>query len=203
MRLVLACLSLLSLATIPVAAHADTVDVMTVTGEGHTWTFDFPTVETFTYPANLALFIPGLTPLSATLDGASIAPTEIFFHATQNISGPFGQIITPSGSLLDISSPSGPFTDPVTLQTYYAYTSTFFTGQTVFGTETVFSGGIFSTAPFTIVVNAQQQSTAPTPEPSGLILLATALIAMTAFLPRPMHNSLSKRRKGPPISLMS
>ena len=181
MRLVLACLSLLFLATIPVAAHADTLDVMTVTGNGHTWTFDFPSIETFTYPINLPLFIPGLTPTSATLDGASIAPTAIFFHAFQNISGPFGQIITPSGTVLDILSSTGPYTDPVTLQTYYAYTSTFFTGQTLSGTETVFNGNGLSTVPFTITVDAQQSTT---PEPSSLVLLGTGILGFAGLIRR-------------------
>lgn len=183
MRLVLVCLSLLSLATIPATAHADTLDVMTVTGNGHTWTFDFPTIETFTYPINLPLFIPALTPLSATLDGASITPTEIFFHSFQNISGPFGLIITPSGSVLDILSSTGPFTDPVTLQTYFVYTSTFFTGRSLVGTETVFNGGTVSTVPFTIVVDAQQ-TPAPTPEPSGLVLLGTGILGFAGLIRR-------------------
>lgn len=181
MRASVAALLLLSASTIPLAAHADTLDVMTVTGNGHTWTFDFPSIQTFTYPINIPLFIPGLTPLSATFDGASIPPTAIFLHNFQNISGPFGQIITPGG-LLDVLSMSGPFTDPVTLQSYYAYTSTLFTGS-FFGTEVVSGPNGQSVVPFTISVGVEQQSTA-TPEPSSLFLLATALLATLVLVRR-------------------
>jgi hypothetical protein len=176
LRSTVAALLLASAAILPLAAHADTLDVMTVTGNGHTWTFDFPLTQTFTYPANLPLFIPGLTPLSATLDGASIAPGEIFFHNFQNISGPFGQIITPGAGVLDILSVSGPYTNPVTMQSFYAYTSTLFNG-TFNGTE--FNG--ITTVPFTISV---EQSTAPTPEPSSLALLATGILSFAALIKR-------------------
>jgi hypothetical protein len=182
LRSTVAALLLASAAILPLAAHADTLDVMAVTGNGHTWTFDFPLTQTFTYPTNLPLFIPGLTPLSATLDGASITPTEIFFHNFQNITGPFGQIITPGGGVLEILSSSGPYTDPVTLQSYYAYTSTFFIGSFP-GTETVFNGSTVTTVPFTIST-AQQQSTTPTPEPSSLALLGTGILGFAGLIKR-------------------
>ena len=47
MRPLLAGLLLLASSTIPLAAHADTFDVMIVTGNGHTWSFDFPTIQNY------------------------------------------------------------------------------------------------------------------------------------------------------------
>ena len=181
LRSTVATLLLASASILPLAAHADTLDVMTVTGNGHTWTFDFPSIQNFTYPTNLALFVPGLTPLSATLDGASVAPTQVFFHNFENLSGTFGQIITPSAGLLDILSVTGPFTNPANpFQSYYAYTSTLFTG-TYFGTEFVSGPNGGSTVPFTISVGTQ---TTATPEPSSLILLGTGILGFAGVIRR-------------------
>ena len=178
MRPTTAVLLLLAASALPLAAHADTVDVMTVTGNGHTWTFDFPQIVSFTYPTGLGLFIPTLTPLSATLDGASITPTPIGFHPLANLTGPFGQIIG-SGGPLDVLSSSGPYTNPMTSQTYYAYTATWFIGGPyVAGTETIFDGNSFRQVYFTL--DMEPQSTTATPEPSSLYLLATAGVALLA-----------------------
>ena len=181
-RSTVAALLLASASILPLAAHADTVDIMTVTGNGHTWTFDFPSIETFTYPANLPLFVPGLAPLSATLDGASIAPGEVFFHNFQNISGTFGQILTPSGGLLDVLSVTGPYPDPANpFQSYYAYTSTLFTGS-IPGIEVVSGPNGQSVIPFTITV--EQQSATATPEPSSLALLTTGFLGFAGLIKR-------------------
>lgn len=180
MRSTVAALLLASASILPLAAHADTLDVMTVTGNGHTWIFDFPSVETFDYSLSLAQFIPGLTPLSATLDGASVTPTELFFHpGGLNIIGPFGTLMYLN--VLDILSTYGPFVDSQFPGGYDEYTSTFLTGTwPAFGTE--FNGTTVTTVDYT--VNIQQESVTVTPEPPGLILLVTALIAMTALLRR-------------------
>lgn len=200
MRATLTALVLLSASALTLAAHADTVDVMTVTGNGHTYTFDFPLVETFTYPTNLVLFVPGFTPLSETIDGASVTPTEIFIHPDQNISGPFGQVML-SFNVLDFLSFSGPYTDPSTLQTYDIYTTAFYTGSwDAFGTAII--NGVFTNVVYDI--NIQQESTTtPTPEPPGLLLLATAGLAFTAFARNPCTTLGADTPKGPPVSPIS
>lgn len=184
MRAKLAALLLLAASALPLAARADTFDVMTVSGNGHTWVFDFPTVENFTYPTNLVLFVPGFTPLSETIDGASVTPTEIFIHPDQNISGPFGQLMIHNNPL-NFLSVSGPFTDPSTLQSYLAYTATFVTGSFT-GTEYVYNGNNNLTFT-TFDIDIEQQSVAATPEPPALPLLATAGIAIAAFRRRIAH----------------
>lgn len=185
MRATVAALLLASASILPLAARADTVDVMTVTGNGHTWTFDFPTVETIDYAVNLAQFIPSLTPLSENLDGAPVTPTSISFHpGGMNISGPFGTLM--DVNVLAIQSVSGPFVDSQFPGGYDIYTMTFDIGTfPAFGT--IFNGTAPQTIDFT--VNVQQESVTATPEPSGLILLATALLGMTALLRRSLVHS--------------
>jgi hypothetical protein len=183
MRAMVAALLLLSASALPGAAHADTVDVMTVSGGGHTYIFDYPLVETFDYPATVAQFVPGLTPLSETIDGASVTPTELFFHpGGQNIIGPFGTIMYLN--VLDILSFTGPYYDQTYPGGYSIYSTTFDIGTwPAFGTTFTGSGAMF----VDYTVNIQAESITATPEPPGLILLATALIAMFAFLRRASH----------------
>ncbi|HVG26072.1 MAG TPA: hypothetical protein VM865_00595 [Acidobacteriaceae bacterium] len=184
MRAPLAVALLAAATLLPRAARADTVQVMTVTGNGHTWTFDFPLIQTFTYPTNLPLFVPVLTPLSETFDGASVTPEGIYVHAGQNILGSFGQLITNSYPL-DILSSSGPYGDPFTRQSYYdIYTATWFPGG--FGAYGTFVTSTTVTyVPYSFVI--QQQTTAPTPEPPAFLLLATAGIAVSAWRRRLAH----------------
>lgn len=179
MRATLAALLLLTASALPLAAHADTVDIMAVTGNGHTYTFDFPTIETFTYPTNLAQFIPGFTPLSETIDGASVTPTEIFIHVGVNMSGPFGTL-SPA-NVLDILSNSGPYTDPTMLQTYDIYTATFILGSTI-SYGTAFNDGVVTYPVYDISI--RQEDVTATPEPSSLILLATTVVGFAAFARR-------------------
>ena len=181
MRAALATLVALAAAVLPAAAHADTVDVMTVTGGGHTYVFDFPSVETIHYQANLAQFVPGLTPLSASIDGTSVTPTNVFFHpGGLNIIGPFGTIMYLN--VLQILSETGPYFDnPAFPQGYDTYTAAFVTGSwPAFGST--FNGGNVVITDFTVSI--QPQSVTTTPEPSSLLLLATGALGAFAALKR-------------------
>lgn len=177
MRATVAALLLLSASALPVAAHAETLDVMTVTGNGQTYVFDFPSLETFTYPLGIPQFIPGLTPVSETLDGASVTPTELYFHpGGENIIGPFGTIMYLN--VLDVLSYTGPYNDPDGPGEYDIYTSTFDLGTwDVY--DTGLSGNGYTIMPYTVSI--EEETVTDTPEPSALLLLATALLATIAL----------------------
>lgn len=180
MRGRLAALLLVVAAAVPVAACADSVDVMTVSGGGQTWTFDFPAVETFDYSLGLAQFVPGLTPVSETVNGVSVTPTELFFHpGGMNMTGPFGTLMYIN--VLDVLSSSGPFVDAQFPGGYDQYTSTFYTG-TFTGYGVTFNGTGPVTTDFSVSI--QQVSAAAAPELSGLALLGTGVLGLVGVVKR-------------------
>lgn len=77
MRLVLASLSLLSLATLPIAAHADTVDNFVLTGNGHTVTWSLPALESI--PSNSPQVNSVTFPTTLTVDNVTQSPSDVTF----------------------------------------------------------------------------------------------------------------------------
>jgi hypothetical protein len=172
MRATVAALLLLAASALPLTARADTVDVFTLTGNGHTEVLTFPAIVAFAYPS-VPIFVPGIAPLSETIDGVNVPITNIqtvYFHdGNQTIMGDFGTLFP--ASLLEVLSSSGPFTYPNSFQTYYDYTATFHSGT--FGVYSLSEGSSYPTYSLSV----QQESTTATPEPSSLLLLATGLPA--------------------------
>ena len=185
MRVALACLSLLSLAAIPLTAAADPVDNFTLTGNGNTFTWSLPATQTYPDLPHLG-FIDFLTTI--TLNGATQTTADVGFYTP----------ISTLGASLFVPGIADTLDGPIFTELG--------PGPTGFVTVT-FDLGIFNLedfhfgpnpgpppppTPYTLVIT-QQESVTNTPEPPGLTLLATALIAMTAFLRRSGRKALARR----------
>jgi hypothetical protein len=79
-------------------AYADTMDLFTLIGGGHTQAWILPAVETFTYPA-IPIFVPTFTPIYESVDGVPVTPSTIVFYPPGR-----GLTLGVSGSTLSGSS---------------------------------------------------------------------------------------------------
>jgi hypothetical protein len=179
---------LASALSLPLAAHADTLDLFTITGTPDPL-FGGPSTMTFTLPASPdaiesigaggvdgGFFIPGTFPV--TIDGQASTASFDFLSANLLFIGPGLTISAPSlgnftlvGALLYDGSSSDP---------------TFKTGT--FNLREFIGSG---TNPYTLTITPE---TADAPEPSTLILLGTgtlSLIGFAAWRKRTLHSSIA------------
>jgi hypothetical protein len=170
MRPLLAGLLLFATSTLPLAAHADS-DLFSLTGGGNVSTWTLPSVVNFTIPDGLGPFY-SVFPITLTTNGVA-SNTSVLFEE--------GNIVTLSvGGLQIINMPY--VMNPTFVSnngTVSSYTATFDLGTFTGGVE-AFSNGTVNYVPYSLTIAAQQ--TAPTPEPSSLILLATGLLAAAPTL---------------------
>lgn len=173
MRPLFAGLLLLSASTIPLAAHADTLDLFTLTGGGNTSTWTLPSVVSFTVRDGLGPFYSTF-PITLTTNGVSTNTTVTFEE---------GNIVTLTvGELAIINMPY--VMNPTFVSdngSVSSYTATFDLNSFSGGAYVSSSNGT-SYIPYTLTI--QPDAPAATPEPSGLILLATAILAAAPTLRR-------------------
>ena len=166
-------------AVLPAAAHADTTDLFTLTQGSLTATWTLPATNTITQPFE-PLLILGFMPLSESINGVSVIPQEIYIHDGFNLSGSFGTIGTGyMPHILQIVA-SSPFYDMSTGQEMATYNTQFLNGTFTGLTQT----GLGAFTPFTLTIGPEAPATTPTPEPSSLLLLATAALGAIATLKR-------------------
>ena len=173
MRPLPAGLLVLAASFLALAAHADTLDLFTLTGGGNTSTWTLPSPINFTYH-NEPQFVPTF-PITLTTNGVSTNSSVTFEygHVANLIVGGLQIINFPSVLNATQLSNDG---------TVSTYTGTFDTGSFSGGVETFGTGGL-TYVPYTLTI-APQQQTNPTPEPSTWVLLATALFAFFSFARR-------------------
>src|SRR5579875_3921500 len=86
MRRVHACLSLLALAALPLTAAAVPVDNFTLTGNGNTFTWSLPAIETYPDLPHLGYIV---FPTTVTLNGTTQTYGDVgFYTASGGIAGP-------------------------------------------------------------------------------------------------------------------
>jgi hypothetical protein len=157
-------------------AYADTMDLFTLTGGGHTQVWLFPAVETFTYP-EVPIFVPAFTPISQSQDGVPVInPLAIaFFPPGRGLTLQYPLLSGPS--VIDVLSSSGPYFDPHDYEGYFIDTLTFTPGT--FSVLSAFTPGM-PQIPYSLTITPV--SGPATPEPSTITLLLTG--ACTLFAAR-------------------
>ncbi len=176
MRSLLAGLLLLA-ASFPLAAHADTVDLFTLTGGGNTSAWTLPSPINFSVH-NEPQFVPTF-PITLVTNGVPANSTVTFEF------GHVANLLVGGLAIINIPSVLNPtlLTDDGTISTY---TGTFDLG-TFNGLVQVFSNNSLTYVPYTLTI-ASQQDASPTPEPSSLLLLATGLAAALVPLRRRLSS---------------
>ena len=174
MRSALATFIALAASILPAAAHADTVDLFTLTTGASVSTWTLPSVVSFTYPDRIPQFLPNF-PITLITNGVSTSTSVTFEynHAANLIVGDLWVYGGPSFLMTTGVGDNG---------TFSSYTGTFDLGTFYAGYVYGLSGNNLTEIPATLTI--VQQATAPTPEPSSLLLLATASLASLAALKR-------------------
>lgn len=178
MRSTVAALLLLSAAVLPLTAAADPVDTFTLTGNGNTYTWSLPATETYPDYPHLGYID---FPATVTINGATQTTGDVGFYTIFGIAGPDlfvpGIADTLYGQWLAVLGPGPTGYVDVTFDL-----GTFGLDDYHFGPTNPPGQPPPSPTPYTLTVT--QQDVAATPEPSALILLATALFAVIPFLRR-------------------
>jgi hypothetical protein len=185
MRSLFGLAALASVLTLPLAAHADTIDDFLLTGGGHTIAYSLPATNTFPYSTSIEFFY---TYATATIDGVPgyllhggydaipsavgtlqlFVPEAIFGYQTILFQGP--QLVG-SPFLVPSADPNNPFD----------YAATF-----IPGTYSLVGEGMSPSlppgpdVPYTLTITPQT-ATAVTPEPPSLALLTTGVFGLLGF----------------------
>lgn len=181
MRSLFVALALLSAAALPLTAAADPVDNFTLTGNGNTFTWSLPANETYPDLPHLGYIV---FPTTVTMNGATQTYADVGFDTIFGVAGP------------DLSVPG------IADVLYGQWLTVFGPGPTGYVGVT-FDLGTFALddyhfgpyndppppTPYSLTIT--QSDPATTPEPSALILLATALLAAIPFLRRHVTRELS------------
>lgn len=172
-----------SILTIPLAAHADTIDDFLLTGGGHTISYSYPATSTF---PNLEYIYTGAL---ATIDGVPDYPLTAAYNSNP---GPFItlQLYVPEAVF---GYPMLQFQGPQLLSTVLVPADPFdpfnpFNLETTFipGTYSLIGEGVFPGQPegpdvaYTLSITPETP-TAATPEPSSVFLLATGVFGLLGF----------------------
>jgi hypothetical protein len=165
MRKTLFALPLLAFALIlPNAAHADTTDLFTITGDSNTYTFTLP--REFTFPVSYHLVtVPTLT-TTGTIDGVGGKTSDVTFYTGIGGSGEsliFNDITLAGSPLISLVSSSGSF-DTAAIDS---------------GSYRLIDYATSITGPDYYDLTITPETTPPAvPEPSTLFLFATGALAL-------------------------
>ena len=179
MRALFIGLTLLSAAALPLTASADLVDNFTLTGNGNTYTWSLPANETYPDLPHLGLLDFST---SVTINNSTQVTEDVGFFTIYGPAGPdlslpqipdelYGPLVTDITSI----TPGNPGEVDLTFALGSFNLDDFHFGP----------GQPQPPTPYTLLIT--QQDTAATPEPAGLLLLATALLAAIPFLRRAAH----------------
>jgi len=175
--------ALASILTLPLAAHADTIDDFLLTGGGHTISYSYPATSTFPQVEYI------YTGASATIDGISGYPLTAAYNSNP---GPFItlQLYVPEAIF---GYPMLQFQGPQLVNTVLVPADPFdpfnpFDLETTFipGTYSLDGVGVFPGQPegpdfaYTLSITPETP-TAATPEPSSVFLLATGVFVLLGF----------------------
>lgn len=178
-------LLLASVLALPLAARADAIDDFVLTGGGHTLTYSLPATTTFPDDPSLEFFFANAT---TTIDGVpsytvfgqyDAIPSQIGTLQLQVPESIFGYpAILFQGPLL-VSTvfvpPTDPFSPPNLIATFIPGTYDLTGAGQSFAT-----GETGPSLPYTLTITPQT-TTAMTPEPSSLLLLATGVFGFAGF----------------------
>lgn len=176
MRAFVAALLFLAASALPLAAHADTTDLFTLTQGSSTESWTLPALVNFSYPIGIPQFLPTF-PITLVSNGASTNTSVTFEygHPANLIVG--GQPVYNIPSVLNTTSVGSSGTDNL-------YTGTFDLGTFGGFVMGLSSTGFPTEIPATLTISQQATTPTPTPEPSSLLLLATGLLGATPLLRR-------------------
>jgi hypothetical protein len=187
MRKTLFTLALLASAfALPLIAHADTIDDFVLTGAGHTIAYSLPATSSFLDFSLFNFFSEGAP---ATIDGVS----GYSIGGQYYVEGPPTTLIlsVPSSvfgvTQLRLGGPKFFSVDFENVQEPFPYTGlvvpTFTPGTYTLFQQDNFLDPLFPAVDFTLTITPET-STAPTPEPSSLFLLATGALCLLLSIPK-------------------
>jgi len=176
--------ALVSILTLPLAAHADTIDDFLLTGGGHTISYSYPATATF---PDVEFFS---TSAFATIDGVPGYPLAAVYNSNSNSPFPTLQLFVPEATfgypMLNFQGPGLVSTVLVPDDTYdpfnpFAIEATFNPGTyQLIGVGVSFDQPEGPPVPYTLSITPETP-TAATPEPSTLALLATGVFGLLGF----------------------
>ena len=193
MRKALFTLALLASAfTLPLTAHADTIDDFVLTGAGHTITYSLPATSSFLDFSLFNFFSEGAP---ATIDGVSGysvggqyyvegPPTTLILSVPSSVFDPSSAFQV---TQLRLGGPKFFSVDFENVQEPFPYTGlvvpTFTPGTYTLFQQDNFLFPLFPAVDFTLTITPET-STATTPEPASLTLFATGALGLAAFAAR-------------------